>query len=186
MSIDDDHIYLERVLEGNKDAFRYFIKEYQQMGYSIALSMVKTHHDAEDVTQNAFVRAYKSLRSFKRASKFSSWFYKIVVNESLKHIKKYKGDRSYYEITESHHELESTFVDAVERIELSEKKEEIESTLNKMKPKEALILKLYYLHELSLLEITDGTGWSSSNVKVLLYRARKSFVNIYIKNEKKN
>lgn len=184
MSIDEDHIYLERVLEGNKDAFRYFIKEYQQMGYSIALSMVKTHHDAEDVTQDAFVRAYKSLRSFKRASKFSSWFYKIVVNESLKHIKKYKGDRKYYEVTESHHDLESNFVDAVGQLELSEKKAEIDLTLSYMKPKEALILKLYYLHELSLAEIMDSTGWSSSNIKVLLYRARKSFVNVYIKNEK--
>ena len=180
MTIDYDSIYLNKVLDGDKEAFRYFIKEYQQMGYSIAISMVKSHQDAEDVTQNAFVRAYKCLRSFKRTSKFSSWFYKIVVNESLKHIKKYQGDRRYSEITNQHKELESDFRNAVDEIDLSEKKIAIKKALDRMKPKEALVLKLYYLHEQSHLELMDSTGWTQSNVKVLLHRARKSFMNIYI------
>ena len=180
MSIDFDNMYLDKVLEGNKNAFRYFVKEYQQMAYSIAISMVKSPQDAEDVTQNAFVRAYKNLRSFKGNSKFSSWFYKIVVNESLKNLSKKKRSsiQVYKEIENTG--IEVTYNHAVSNIDLQEKKDAIQKCLDIMKPKEALILKLYYLHELSLEELIDSTGWSRSNVKVILYRARKSFMNIYI------
>ena len=66
-----DQRHIQRVLEGEKDAFRYFVRNYQDMGYSIAISMVKNDMDAKDVVQNAFLRVFKSLRSFRQDSKFS-------------------------------------------------------------------------------------------------------------------
>lgn len=176
---DLDHINLKRVLEGEKDAFRYFIREYQNMAYSLALSMVKNHTDAEDVVQNAFVQAYKSIRSFRKESKFSSWFYKIVVNESLKYIKRNKN-KDYFFVEEGQaKQMETSFKTAEEALDLREKKALIEKALLYMKPKEALVLKMHYLHELSIKEIHESTNFSLSNVKVLLFRARKNFSKYY-------
>ena len=155
------------------------------MGYSIAISMTKSHDDAQDAVQNAFVHAYKSLRSFKKESKFSTWLYKIVVNESLKQIKKSKRQKESIDFTAYDLVGEAALNDAVRSIELTEKKEAIQKVINNMKPKEALVLSLHYLHEYSLKEITEITGFSLSNCKVLLYRARKSFMGRYLENNKR-
>lgn len=156
------------------------------MAYSIAISMVKNPQDTEDVVQNAFVSTYKSIRSFNQQSKFSSWFYRIVVNESLKQIKKNKVKHNYETINEDIFDLGSSFNDAVEQLDLNEKKGVILKVLSNMKPKEALILKLFYLNEFSIKEIEASTGFMANNIKVLLHRARKSFMGHYlnISNEK--
>lgn len=70
----------------------------------------------------------------------------------------------------------STFNEAINNFELTDRKMEIKKTMNLMKPKEALMLKLHYLHEESIIEIEKITGFSKSNIKVLLHRARKSFL----------
>lgn len=176
-----DIFYLDKVLGGDKEAFRYFIKEYQQMAYSIALSILKDKHHTEDVVQNAFIQAFRSLRSFKREAKWSSWFYKIVVNESLKFLNKNKKKAKILEHSLAQNSDSTTTNLAIDQIAFSEKKEKINKALTLMKPKEALVLKLHYLHELALNEIVEITGFSLSNVKVLLHRARKNFIPFYTK-----
>lgn len=175
-----DHSHIDKVLGGDKDAFRYFIKEYQQMIFSIVLSVVKNKVDAEEVTQNTFIRAYKALRSFKREAKFSSWLYKIAVNESLKQLKKRKR-HSFTEPLISHTpEYGKVFNEAVALLKTADLKTTIDKVMLEMKPKEALVLKLHYLHELSIKEVVGSTGFSAANIKVLLHRARKNFLPLYL------
>ncbi len=176
----DEHRFIDRILEGEKNVFRYFIQEYQQMALAIAISMIKNETDAQDAVQNAFISAFKGLRSFKKESKFSSWLYKIVVNESLKQIKRSKSKSEYIDFNSYTSVGEAVFNDAVVNIELSEKREAIQRVIKQLKPKEALVLTLHYLHEKSLKEIVEITGFKSSNVKVLLFRARKSFMGKYL------
>ena len=175
---------INRILAGEKNVYRYFIQEYQQMAYSISISIIKRHNDTQDAVQNAFIFAYKSLGSFKRESKFSSWLYRIVVNESLKQIKRSKTQLKYIDFNNYDSLAESTFNDALRSIELSEKQKAINEVILLLKPKEALVLSLHYLHEKSLKEITEISGFTLSNVKVLLFRARKSFMGKYL--EKNN
>lgn len=170
-----DSLYIKKVLSGDKEAFKYFINMYQEMAISIAMSIVKYKTDAKDVVQNAFVQAYKSLRSFKQESKFSTWFYRIVVNESLKllrHNKKIGSEELSKEGEYIHLSLDN---DASVKFELTNQKKEIQKAMQLMKPKERLILELYYLQEYSIREIEEITGFSTSNIKVLMHRARKSF-----------
>jgi len=181
---DWDNLYLKKVLDGDKDSFRYFIREYQQMAYSLAISMVKNKEDAEDVVQNAFVQAFKSIRSFKSNSKFSTWLYKIVVNESLKFLKKNKNKAPLNPITQQSLQVEYAFNNGVDEMDLMEQQAMIHSVLLMLKPKEALVLKMHYLHELSIKEIRESTGFSIANIKVLLFRARKNFMEHYLNTNK--
>ena len=79
---------IQKVLNGDTQAFRYFIDKYRNMAFSLAVSIVKNDFVAEEVTQDAFLKAYKSLGTFEKRSKFSTWLYKIVTNEGLKRLRK--------------------------------------------------------------------------------------------------
>ena len=180
MNSELDKIHIANVLSGDRDAFRHFVRSYQEMGYSIALSMVKNESDARDVVQNAFIRAYKSLRSFRQDSKFSTWFYKIVVNESLKYLKKNKRASNTITFKDDTNDYTAVFNEAVKNMDAMDRKMKINKVLNLIRPKEALVLKLHYLHEKPILEIEKITGFTISNVKVLLHRARKSFSALFV------
>ena len=186
MISESDKVHIEKVLSGDKDAFRYFIKTYQEMAYSIAISMVKNEFNANDVVQNSFIRAYKGLNTYKADAKFSTWFYKIVVNEALKFLKKNKRSQEFVTFMDNPIDYSNTFNEAVNDFELADKKMEIEKTMNLMKPKEALLLKLHYLHEESIIEIEKITGFTKSNIKVLLHRARKSFLGLSVQYNNSN
>lgn len=181
LNTDWDDIYRKKVVEGDKEAFRYFIKMYQEMAISIAISMIKNRVDALDVVQNSFVLAFKGIKNFKGDSKFSSWLYKIVLNESLKHIRKNKNRNQTVSLRDDLEDYGVSFYSATKEIELKEQREKIKKVLKAMKPKEALVLNLHYLHERKIKEIIEITGYKESNIKVLLFRARKSFMGLFLK-----
>ena len=175
MSKELDHQHINKVLSGDKDAFRYFITHYQERAIRIAFSMVQDERSARQIVQSAFIQAYKSLASFKQEARFSSWLYRIVVNESIKVSKKSKMQQHTIPITAMHTVALHAQNGALEKMELKEKRKQINQVLTLMKPKERLMLELYYLQENSIREIQLITGFSVSNIKVLLHRARKNF-----------
>ncbi|MEX0315714.1 MAG: RNA polymerase sigma factor, partial [Allomuricauda sp.] len=87
MSADQDQQLIELVLDGDVEAFAQLVEKYKHMVYTIAFRMVKRHEDAEEIAQDTFLSVYKSLRKFKRESKFSSWVYRIVYNKTLDYLK---------------------------------------------------------------------------------------------------
>jgi RNA polymerase sigma-70 factor (ECF subfamily) len=167
-----DDLYIKKVLKGDTDAFRYFVKQYKDMAFTISMSVVKDESIAVDVIQESFVKAFQNLKHFRGKSKFSTWFYRIVINESIKVLKK-RGEK--YVNIEAH----STFHSTNEPIVLTQLKEEeryyfISQTLNRLPSNESLVLRLFYLDENPINDICEMTGWSESKVKVLLHRARKN------------
>lgn len=159
-----DDIYIKKVLSGDTDAFRYFVTSYKDMAFSVAVSVVKDEFTAADVVQEAFVRAFENLKSFKGKSKFSTWFFRIVINESFKILQKNK-----IQYTEKELVLEDIPVD---KLKIVDQKFFINEALRTMTPNESLVLRLFYLNENDLNEICEMTGWSKSKVKVTLHRGR--------------
>lgn len=169
-----DSIYIRKVIDGDANAFRYFIEKYRDMAYSIALSIVKNVPVAEEVTQDAFLKAYKALPGFEQRSRFSTWLYKIVTNEALKKLKKKKLD--YALDVDELNDAEFAEINAsVTQLREQDQKYYINMVLEKLIPNDCLILRLFYLNENTLLEITEITGFSETNVKTILHRARKRF-----------
>jgi RNA polymerase sigma-70 factor (ECF subfamily) len=165
-----EDLYIRKVCEGDTDAFRYFVKEYKDMAFSIAVSVVKDEFIAEEVVQDAFLKAFKGLKSFNRRSKFSTWFYRIVTNEALMQLKKMKK-----EIVIQHSEYDNDVEDEGLLLSLQEHEQAylINEALKKIPPKESLVLRLFYLQEESIKEVCEITGWTEANAKVMLHRARK-------------
>ncbi len=165
-----DNLYIEKVLAGDRHAFRYFIHTYKDMAFSVALSLVKQEHLAEEVAQEAFVQAYLSLGSFKRQAKFSTWLYRIVVRCGYKLLQKNHISSVELDITVHDQAYEETAFDGLLR---EEQRQLINEALLRIPANESLALRLCYLEELSHQELCEITGWTITNVKVILFRARK-------------
>lgn len=174
-----DHVYINKVLSGDKEAFRYFITQYQEAATRVAFSMVQDEAQTRLIVQNSFIQAFKNLAKFKQEAKFSTWLHRIVVNEAIKSNRKSKIEQYTIPISADHTIALHTENGAFSAADLAEKKEQINQVLALMKPKERLMLELFYLQERSIAEIKMITGFSVSNIKVLLHRARKSFATFF-------
>jgi RNA polymerase sigma-70 factor (ECF subfamily) len=165
-----DELYIRKVLEGDPEAFRYFLKTYKDMAFHVAVSIVKDSYYAEEVVQDAFMKAFKGLRSFNGTAKFKTWFYRIVVNEAFQRLRKTKKEIVSFVPGEEIIRLEDT---PLYDLQEEEQKHMIGEALNRLPPKESLVLALFYLEDYSLADICNITGWSLSNTKIILHRARK-------------
>lgn len=180
-----DDIYIKKVKNGDVEAFRYFIRQYQHMAFSVALSVVKDEFLAEEVVQESFINAFKKIASFKGQSKFSTWLYKIIINKAFRSIEKEKK-WAHSEVDDN---ASVEYEDSLDKMNKDERTYYINETLKLMPAKESLSLRLFYLKEMSMDEIKEVTGWSLSNVKVILHRARKRFhgeINKVLKAEAKS
>ena len=179
-----DSEYIQKVLDGDAQAYRYFIEKYRDMAYSLAMGLVKNTQIAEEITQDAFLKAYQSLGNFEQRSKFSTWLYKIVTNEGLKRLRKKKF--KYSDDVNALNSMEYTQVnDSVNQLTQQDQKFYINKSLEKLLPNDGLVLRLYYLNEKSLKEIGEITGFSNTNIKTILHRARKRFY-VVLKEELKH
>ncbi|MGC1389691.1 MAG: RNA polymerase sigma factor [Bacteroidales bacterium] len=173
--------YICEILNGNTSGYSYFVSNYKDMAYSIAYRIVNNKEDAEEIVQDSFVRAYKSLHKFRQSSKFSTWFYRIVVNRALSirsQVKKFIIEIDLNTIPEVQFEEIDT---AYRNLTQVERVKYINSALKELPEEDSLLLTLFYLNENSIAEITEITGISGENVKMKLSRARKK---MYVKLEK--
>lgn len=167
-----DDLYIEKVLKGDTDAFRYFVAQYKDMAFTISMSVIKDEYVAADVVQESFVKAFQHLKNFKGKSKFSTWFYRIVINESLKVVRK-KGEK-YVDLEALSNFHPSNAPTIISQLKEDERQYFINETLALLPANESLVLRLFYLNENHINEICEMTGWTESKVKVLLHRARKN------------
>jgi RNA polymerase sigma factor (sigma-70 family) len=86
----DDIYYIEKVLNGQTQYFSYIVEKYQNIVFSIALKVLRNREEAEEMAQESFIKAYKSLNTFKRKAKFSTWLYRITYNNCISEVRKRK------------------------------------------------------------------------------------------------
>jgi RNA polymerase sigma-70 factor (ECF subfamily) len=185
MEYKGDIFYIEQVLEGKCNAFGFIVNRHQDKAYNLAFRIVGNHEEAEEIAQDSFLKAYRSLKAFKMKSSFATWLYRIVYNTAISHVRvKKKGVLS----------LEDFPADAADFIGSNSSEEEAEReyrtslinfALQKINEEERGLISLYYYEEMSAEEISDVTGISKSNIKVKLFRARQKMLEIIEKVEKK-
>ena len=169
----EEQIIINKVLAGNPNAFAVLVNAYKDMAVILAYNILLNQEDAEEIAQDAFLKAYASLHTFKADARFSTWLYRIIVNTAL-NKKKLKKHYSI-EITEELSEELSSDVNNFYATQITaEHRKHIQFALRSLNVNERLCITLYHLNELSVQEIHELTDISTANIKVLLYRGRKN------------
>jgi RNA polymerase sigma-70 factor (ECF subfamily) len=186
MDLKGDILNIEQVLAGKSSAFGYIVDRHKDKAYNLAFRICGNREEAEEIAQDSFLKAYRSLKGFKMKSSFATWLYRIVYNTAISHVRiKKKGILS----------LEDFPADATDFIGSNPSEEEAEKqyrnslvsfALQKINDEERGLISLYYYEEMSTEEISEVTGISKSNIKVKLFRARQKMMEILTKVEKKN
>jgi len=173
MSKTNDIELIKAVRRGDLAAFSQIIDKYQHMAFTLANGIVKNKQEAEEVTQDAFFKAYKALDKFKGNAVFSTWLYRIIYNTAISKLRSRKPETSDLDDKEvvQHESLISD--NSLNRLEKQERKKVLKKALSRLKEDDAFILILYYYKEQTIEEIEEATGLSKSNVKVKLHRGRK-------------
>jgi len=178
MSTEPDEYYIQETLNGNVNAYAFLVERYKHMVYTLTIRIVKSKEDAEEVSQDVFVKAFKKLDSFKGDSKFSTWIYKIAYYASLDVIKKNKRFINSENIDDFYDGDLGNVQDALESLHSKERKKVINKALLKLDEDERIILTLFYFEEMPIKEISKVVNLTKDNIKVKLFRSRKKLATI--------
>ncbi len=164
---------ISQVLQGNHNAYAMLVERYQNFVFTIVLRYVKSREDAEEVAQDVFIKAYRSLKDFKGTAKFSTWLYTITTTTCITFLRKKK-----LEIHSLDNEKLFDVVDNIDGgmsanlIEQKSKVNMVNEAIRLLSPDDAQIITLFYKGEQTLEEIAQIIGIESNAVKVRLHRAR--------------
>lgn len=171
---------IESVKRGNQADFSLLIDKYKDKAFSLLKRLLKNEMDAEEALMDSFLKAYNALDSFRQDAKFSTWFYRIVYNTGLTMLasKKRKLEQQMSSIDEHYDlgEYDDKIYSGTENV-----REYVLQLVDKLPIRNALVIILFYMDDLSLNEISQTMGLSLVNTKVLLHRSRNTLKDLLLK-----
>ena len=186
MDYKGDIYYINEIKEGSVNAFSFIVNRHKDHIFNLIFRITGNREEAEELAQDTFMKAFRSLGSFRMKSTFSTWLYRIAYNTAISHVRsRKKGLLS----------LDEFPADAVDFIAGSTNEEEaieeyrsalVNFALLKITEEERAILTLYYYEEMDTETISEISGLSRQNVKVKLFRVRQKMNQIITEAEKKN
>ena len=161
---------VDNILQGDSSSFQELVARYQKPVFGICYRMLRQREEAEDVSQEVFIKAYRYLTQYNREHKFSSWILKIATNTCIDAIRKKRLDTMPLD-----EEIKTNQEDvSAERAFLQEEAHrEIESAIAALPPDYRMVILLYHHQGQSYQEIAEGLDIPMSMVKNRLFRARK-------------
>jgi RNA polymerase sigma-70 factor, ECF subfamily len=172
--VSDDAELLQRIRGGAQEEFAELVRRHQSHVFAILYRYEKDHHRLEDLAQDTFLKAWRSLDQFDGRAPFQHWLSKIAVHAALDHLRKQK--RSQKEI--GFPELGEDALDWLHNddkpseLEASQAREILAGAMRKLSPEDQLVLTLLEIEDRSVKEISALTGWSAVTVRVRALRAR--------------
>jgi RNA polymerase sigma-70 factor (ECF subfamily) len=161
------------VLSGDQQAYASLVNRYQNYVFTLSLRFTKNREDAEEVSQDIFVKAYRALADFKGTSKFSTWLYTIVNNTCITFLRKKRlqthslDNEGVFEVADSQDSgLRANLVEQKSKVAM------VNSAINLLNADDAEVITLFYKSEQSLEEIAQILGIETNTAKVRLHRAR--------------
>jgi RNA polymerase sigma-70 factor (ECF subfamily) len=171
-----DEEVVRRVLAGETPLFEILMRRYNQRLYRAALAILGNEAEAEDVLQDAYVRAYQHLRQFAGRAQFSTWLTRIAVHEALARVRRQKRAVSLDEPTPGGDPLMSTFAatepSPEQQVSQAELGRVLETAILAIPEKYRAVLMLRDVENMSTAEVAGTLGLTEENVKVRLHRAR--------------
>jgi len=187
--VKDESELLAKIRNGALDDFAEIIQQHERLVFSILYRYERDAHFIEDLAQETFLKAWRSLNQFDGRAPFSHWLSRIAVHVALDHLRKQrrtKNQIAFSELGESALEwLQSD--DEHSELQNNEAREILDFALRKLSPEEQLVITLQEIEGKSVIEISQITGWSRVGVRVRAHRARGKLRNALLqmgKNER--
>ena len=179
MTREQENRIVQKVLKGDVNAFETLVLTYEKNVYNIALRMTGNSEDASDMTQEAFIKAYNSLQSFRGDSKFSVWLYRIATNVCLDFLRS-RSRKPTVSLSMEDNDGEEVELDVADESQSPEllldrqmTRESVRRGLDTLSPEYRQILLLREIQGLSYDEISQALGLEVGTVKSRIFRARK-------------
>jgi RNA polymerase sigma-70 factor (ECF subfamily) len=168
ITLQEENKLIDRILAGEERCYAELVDAYKSYAFTIALKIVNNRAEAEEVAQDAFVKAFNYLKNFNRQARFSTWLYRIVFNTAISYKRKNRL------ITEA---IENKHVETPERadsgLERNDKTVFINQAIKKLNEADQLAIQLFYIKEFSLEEVAALMDQNVNTIKVRIHRARQ-------------
>jgi RNA polymerase sigma-70 factor (ECF subfamily) len=174
----EDSDLVSKTLQGDMNAFGELVDRYKHMVFTLACRILRNREDAEEVAQDTFVKAFKSLNSFLGDAKFSTWLYKIAYYHSLDQLKKQKRALDTVSMESKIPTDLHVLNEVLAELEQQDRSQLVKAAIDKLTEEDAAIITLFYFEDLSIREISEIVLLSPQNIKVRLFRGRKQLANL--------
>jgi RNA polymerase sigma-70 factor (ECF subfamily) len=169
---------IRNVLEGDTEAFGILVDRYGNMVFQVVFRISGNREEAEDLSQEVFIRAFRQLGQFRGDAAFSSWLYRIAWNLSMDRLDKRKKEAwiELDKLTDTH-TLNTAIREPYQVMDMAERKRSLTLEIEKLDAPDRLLIELYYRDDKTVKEIAWIMGIGESNVKIRLHRIRKKLKN---------
>lgn len=180
---DDEKYIIQRILNGETALYEYFLNKYSQQVFTLIIRIVSNQEDAEELTQDTFLKAFQHLSSFKGNCSFSTWIYAIVYNTAISNARKKNLDTFVMDDGPLAN-ISDQQVDEALNNDREEQIIKLNKAIQLLNSDEKALITLFYLEEKTISEITLISGLTANNIKVKLHRIRKK-IYVLMKQEDK-
>lgn len=172
----DDEMLVHHCLAGDENAFGFLVHKYKDLIHAYAYQRVLNYADAEDITQEVFIRAYRNLAKLKYPHKFRSWLYAIASNECnrwlSRNLRRWEKEVNLEDAPEDAFGFEADFARMPANWQI-----DLEEALENLPDDNRIVVSMFYMSDCSLKEISEHLGVSINTVKGKLHRARQQLGN---------
>lgn len=163
------------VLGGNRQAFQELVERYQDYVFTITVKVLRSREEAEEAAQDVFLKVYKMLGTFEQKAKFSTWLYTIAYRTAIDRSRRktietrsIDDDESFVQVADQNAQT------PLQVMQQQDLQGQLAAAIDQLKPMDATVISLFYIHENSINEIAEITGLSVSNIKTKLHRLRET------------
>lgn len=172
---------IKEILNGDSIKYEYFLQRYGQQIFVLVSNIVSCQEDAEEITQDIFLKAFQRLHTFKAESSFSTWLYRIATNSAISAARKRRSTIHWDDFQLAN--MPDEQVDELLDNQSEQQLKALSDAIEKLNADERAIITLFYTEDKPLSEIADIMGITTDNAKVKLHRIRKKlFVIIKLNN----
>jgi RNA polymerase sigma-70 factor (ECF subfamily) len=167
-----DNCYIERIRKGETNCFAHLLECYGKQIFSLIARIVENREDAEELTQDVFLKVFRNIESFRGESSFSTWLYRIAYNTAVSATRKKAIELSAIDETMIENIPDET-EDEFRNEEIAARVGYLNIALEKLLPEERAMIMMFYKNGRSMEEIAEITGLTETNVKTKIFRIRK-------------
>lgn len=184
MNKEIESAYIKRILSGETNLFALFLDNYSQSVFTLIVRIVQSREDAEELTQDTFLKAFNKLDTYRGDCSFSTWLYRIAYNTAISSVRKVKvvlpaiDDFVINSVPDT--DVDTLFAESENELYL----QKMEAAIERLTADEKAIITLFYLQNKSVAELSEVMQLTPENIKVKLHRTRKKLY-LMIKNDMK-